>query len=360
MRWPWSRRREVRSYSSLIHGAWEAAASGAGSPAAAWARSAACELAAGWWSRGMSRAMVKPMNRRTRCLTPRTLSTIARRLAREGEYLAVIDMPGDGLQLREVWQWFVRGGPEPASWMYQATENGPSSTRTRNLPASAVAHVMYSHRLDQPWIGASPASFASGGAALAGGIDWQFGNEANSPHGTLLIDVDQGDAGDRDQGDTGDTDPRQRLKGELAALNGGLGISPTMANGRGDIAGAPPVDYQFRRFGFNPPEAVTALRRQALVDMVGAYGLPAPMVDERAAAAAFREGLRVFHAVTMPAVGALIAEQLGDALGVPDLHFEFPVPADLATRARAIQAMTGAGMALEDALAAVEVQPDAS
>ena len=36
---------ERRSYSSLILGAIEAQARGAGSPAAAWARSAACEIA---------------------------------------------------------------------------------------------------------------------------------------------------------------------------------------------------------------------------------------------------------------------------------------------------------------------------
>ena len=288
------------------------------------------------------------------------MATIARRLARQGEYLALIEMPGDEVLLREVWTWFVRGGPDPATWTYQATQAAPTGTRTRYVPRDLVAHVMYAQRLDQPWCGASPAAFATNGAALVGGIDWQSGNAANSAHGTLLIDVDQGDAGDHDQGDTGDTDPRQKLQAQLRGLNGELGISPTMANGRGDVAGAPAVDYQFRRYGFDPPEALTALRRQALVDMAGAYGLMPAMVDERAAAAAFREAVRLFNAVTMPAVGALIAEQLGEALGVPELRFVFPTPADLATRARAIQALTGAGMTLEDALAAVEVQPDAS
>ena len=243
MIWPWSRRaapgrREVRSYESLIATAFEnAAGPGSGAPAAAWARSAACELAAGWWERGVSRARVSPMTRRTRCLTPRVLGTIARRLARDGEYLAVLDVRGGMTCLREAWQWHAQGSPAPESWRYQVTEAGPSATRTRILPAAAVAHVMYSYARATPWIGSSPASFAIGGAALAGGIDWQFGHEANAAHGTLLIDVDQGDAGGNDQGAADDTDPRKKLQSELQGLNGGLGISPTMAGGRGDPLG---------------------------------------------------------------------------------------------------------------------------
>ena len=159
-----------------------------------------------------------------------------------------------------------------------------------------------------------------------------------------MIDVDQGDAGGNDQGDADDTDPRKKLQSELQGLNGGLGISPTMAGGRGDPLGAPKVDYEFRRFGFNPPAATTPLRRQALIDMAGAYGVPAPMIDERASAAAFREAFRIFGSITIPALGQLIAVQLGEALGVPELELTFPTTTDLATKARSLQAMVNAGM----------------
>ena len=100
---------ERRSYSSLILGAIEAQARGAGSPAAAWARSAACEIASLFWARGMATATVEPRTRRTAALTPLTCATIGRRLARGGEYLAVLDVRDGRLALDEVWQWFVTG-----------------------------------------------------------------------------------------------------------------------------------------------------------------------------------------------------------------------------------------------------------
>ena len=94
---------ERRSYASLMLGAIEAHAHGAGSPAAAWARSAACELASLFWSRGLAVAEVHPRNRRTAALTPHTCATIARRLARAGEFLAVLDVRDGRLAIDEAW-----------------------------------------------------------------------------------------------------------------------------------------------------------------------------------------------------------------------------------------------------------------
>ena len=94
---------ERRSYSSLILGAVEAAARGGGSPGVAWVRSAACEIATVFWARGLASATVEPRNRRTAALTPLTCTTIARRLARTGEYLAVLDVRDGRLALDEAW-----------------------------------------------------------------------------------------------------------------------------------------------------------------------------------------------------------------------------------------------------------------
>ena len=41
--------------------------------------------------------------------------------------------------------WTVAGGIDPASWMYEATFQGPSTSVVRTLPAGRVLHLMYSH-----------------------------------------------------------------------------------------------------------------------------------------------------------------------------------------------------------------------
>ena len=260
---------ERRSYSSLILGAVEAAARGAGSPAAAWARSAACEIACLFWAR-LATATVEPRNRHTAALTPLTVATITRRLARTGEYLAVLDVRDGRLALDEVWQWFVTGRPRRDTWRYRATQSGPSFTETRTLPADEVCHVRYAWFPEQPWRGASPAAFAVNGAGLVGGLDATLAGEANGPSGYVMPAADLGSDSEDD-----DADPFSAMRSDLGALHGGMTIAPTHrdALGRGKDA-APQSDYDARRFGFSPPEELTALRRQALVDALGAYGVP--------------------------------------------------------------------------------------
>ena len=339
---------ERRNYSSLILGAVEAAARGAGSPAAAWARSAACEIACLFWAR-LATATVEPRTRRTAALTPLTVATIARRLARGGEYCAVLDVRGGRLALDEAWEWNVQGRPRRDSWIYRVTQSGPSFTETRTLPADEVCHVRYAWFPEQPWRGASPAAFAANGAGLAGGIDTTLAGEANSPSGYVLPVADLGADAEDD-----DADPFTTMRGELAALRGGLTIAPTNRAGLGIGKDAAPVsDYESKRFGFAPPEELTALRRQALVDALGCYGVPGAMVDERAAAAAYREAARTFRESTLPALAALIAEQVGEAIGQPDLRFVFPTISDISVRARAVNSLVQAGLSVEDARAVV-------
>ena len=342
---------ERRSYSSLMLGAIEAQASGAGSPAAAWARSAACELAALYWSRGLATATVQPATRRTAALTPHTLATIARRLARSGEYLAVLDVRAGRLALDEVWQWDVTGRPLRDTWRYRVTQSGPSFTETRQLPADEVCHVRYAWDVAQPWRGASPAAFAANGAGIAGGIDATLSGEANSSFGYVIPAADLGGDSDDDA-----ADPFATMRADLAALRGGLTIAPTQkdALGRGK-EGAPASDYESKRFGFSPPESIEPLRRQALVDMAGAYGIPAPLVDERSSAAAYREAARVFRESTLPALGAIIAEQVGEAIGQPDLALAFPKTPDIGILSRAVGSLVTAGLDVTEARSIVGI-----
>ena len=336
---------ERRSYSSLILGAIEAQAFGSGAAGVSWVRSAACELAALYWSRGLATAIIEPATRRTAALTPLVLATIGRRLARSGEYLAVLDVRDGRLQLDEAWEWFVTGRPRRETWRYRVTESGPSFTETRSLPFDEVCHVRYGWFPEQPWRGASPAAFAANGAGLVGGIDRTLSGEANSPSGYVMPAADLGADADDD-----DADPFHQLRADLASLKGGLTIAPTQrdALGRGK-EGAPASDDDAKRFGFDPPESIEPLRRQALVDMLGAFGVPAPLVDERSSAAAYREASRMFRETTLPALASLVAGQVGEAIGQPDLAFEFPKIADIGILSRAVGSLVTAGVPIEQA-----------
>ena len=262
-------RPNAANYSSLILGAVEAAARGAGSPAAAWARSAACEIACLFWAR-LATATVEPRTRRTAALTPLTVATIARRLARGGEYCAVLDVRGGRLALDEAWEWNVQGRPRRDSWIYRVTQSGPSFTETRTLrPMRSVTSGMRGF-LSNPG-GARPRPRSRRTApAWPGESTRPSRGEANSPSGYVMPAADLGADAEDD-----DADPFTTMRGELAALRGGLTVAPTQSDalGRGPDA-APKSDFDARRFGFAPPEELTALRRQALVDALGAYGVP--------------------------------------------------------------------------------------
>lgn len=336
---------ERRSYSGLILQAIEAQASGAGSPAVAWTRSAACELATLYWSRGLATAIVSPVTRRTAALTPIVLATIGRRLVRRGEYLAVLDVRGGRLALDEAWEWYVTGKPRRETWIYRVTESGPSFTETRPLPADEVCHVRYAWDPAQPWRGLSPAAFASTGAGLVGGIDSTMSGEANSPSGYVMPAADLGGDDDDD-----DVDPFATMRAELAALRGGMTIGPTMKDALGlGTDAAPASDYDSKRFGFDPPEAIEPLRRQALVDVLGAFGIPAPLSDERASAAAYREAARVFRETTLPALGAIVSAEVGPAIGQPDLALTFPKTPDIGILSRAVGSLVSAGVPIAEA-----------
>ena len=66
-------------------------------------------------------------------------------------------------------------------------------------------------------------------------------------------------------------------------------------------------------------------------------------------AAAFREAARAFRETTLPALGAIIAEQVGEAIGQPDLAFAFPKQADVGVLSRAIGSLVTAGVPIEQA-----------
>ena len=94
----------------------------------------AVEIAARLFQAAFQVATVEPS---MPALTPFVLGGIARRLITSGESVHVIDIVDGAIRLTESASWsVVAGGPDPASWKYQATMGGPHTSETRTLPSS--------------------------------------------------------------------------------------------------------------------------------------------------------------------------------------------------------------------------------
>ena len=300
---------------------------------------AAIEICAGVWQRGMATAEVTPMNGRTAALTPSVLGHIGRYLLRYGEVLFEIGVGPRGITLTPAQHWTVTGGVDPDSWMYECTFQSPSSSVTRTLPAGRVLHLMYAQSHSQPWVGIGPLSSAGLTQELVGQIETALVEEATTPRGYNLAVPD----------------PKQAsaLTRDLRTSRGGLALVPSVASdaawGQG-IESKPGDDWVSKRFGMAPPPAMVQLRSRAELSVLAAAGVPVTILSVSDGTAK-REDFRRYLHLTLEPVGRIVADQIGDALEVDDLHFDFSGigAADIASKARAWGTLTKGGVSPEDA-----------
>ena len=229
---------------------------------------AAIEICAGVWQRGMSTAEVSPRNGRTAALTPSILGYIGRYLLRYGEVLFEIGIRRGQITLTPAQGWTVTGGIDPASWMYEATFQSPSTSITRTLSASRVLHLMYAQSHHAPWLGIGPLSSAGLTQELVAQIETALAQEAGTPRGYNFPVPDVGQAG--------------RLTTELRSSKGALNLVPSVASdvawGQG-MESKPSDDWVAKRFGFSPPLPMVELRSRAELSILAAGGC-ADHVDE--------------------------------------------------------------------------------
>ena len=300
---------------------------------------AAVEIAAGTWARGLATATVTPQNRRTAALTPSTLGYIGRALVLRGECLFEIGTRGGEITLMPAQTWTVSGGIDPASWMYEATFAGPSASVTRTLPASRVVHLMYSVSPSAPWVGVGPMANAGLTQELVGQIETALAQEAATPRG-YNIPV---------------PDPKQAsgLTRDLRTSRGGLSLTPSVASDAAWGAGQeskPADDWVSKRFGMMPPQAMVELRSRIELSILAACGVQTTVMSTSDGTAK-KEDFRRFLHLTLQPVGRIIADQIGAALDVADLEFDFSGigAADIAAKARAWGTLTKGGVSIADA-----------
>ena len=361
-RWPWTQekreeRAEAGGYTDSRISAAVSAATGSGSRPQDAARTAVVEIAANMVARALSSGSLAPETGMTRLVTPELLALAGRELVVRGEQIFVID----GRELLPVSTHDLYGGARKSSWRYRCDLVGPSTHETVTLGASEVLHFRWNVSAALPFYGISPVGAASLTSGLVGGLEKNLGNEAAATSGYVLP-IPQTDDGQ--EGADDEEDPAiAQLRQDLAGLKGRTTMVETTSNAWGEgRAGAPQSDWMPRRIGANPPPSLIALRENAAGYLLAAAGI-SPALIAPGDGAGQREAYRRFLFSCIVPLGVLIAREIADKMAVPGCQFDFSAlgASDIASRARAFQSMTGAGMAPEKAaaLAGLMVSDDA-
>lgn len=319
----------------------------------------AVEMAAGAYARAFAGAKLTPA---LPTLTPAILGLIGREMVRRGECVFLIVVERGAVRLIPAGSWDVRGGWQESGWMYRLDLFGPSGNITRFVPSASVVHCRYSVDPARPWLGLSPLQWASATGALAGNLEKRLGQEAGGPVGHVIPYPQDPDSGASDD-DESDDKPLDLLRKDLAALNGKVALVETTAAGLGEgRAAAPPVDWQPRRFGADPPPALGVLRSDAGQSVLAACGCPPSLFQPNADGTSQRESWRRFVMGSVEPVAELVAAELAAKLDAPGLRFDFAGlwAHDLAGRAQSFRQMVQGGMALEKAasLAGLMTEPE--
>ena len=300
---------------------------------------AAIEICAGVWQRGMATAEVSPMNGRTAALTPTLLGHIGRYLLRYGEVLFEIGVRGGEITLTPAQSWTVAGGIDPASWMYEATFQGPSTSVVRTLSRGQVLHLQYAQSHHAPWVGVGPLSSAGLTQELVAQIETALAQEAATPRGYNFAVPDVRQAG--------------KLTTELRGARGNLHLVPSVASDAAWGAGMeskPSDDWVSKRFGMMPPLPMVELRSRAELSILAAAGVPVTIMSQSDGTAKAKDFSR-FLTLTMVPLGKMLAQQIGDALDIDGLSFDFNDlgAADIASKGRVFGQLVSNGVSIADA-----------
>ena len=309
MRWPWQRetREAIGGYTEIISRLVEAQAAGITQQASA---TAATEAVAGLLSRNFASAMVEGPNDIAEIVTPRCLAQIGRDLIRVGESLHVLRYMGDRLMLVPASTWYWEGNADPATWLCTATAYGPSSSSTWRVPQSSVIFVASGSPTARPYHGLSPSSWAADTARLNANAERSLADEAGGPVAQLLPVPADG-------GDDSEDDPLAMLRKDIRDAKGKALLVETVASGWGEgKTAAPQSDWQQRRLGPAPTEAMVKLADAAFARVLAASGCSPALFDDSDGTSK-REALRQWHLGTVQPLARQLEHELSTKFESP-------------------------------------------
>ncbi len=339
MKWPFGNKLETRAESSYTEALIAALVTRAeGKSLAVPSATAALEACAGVVGRGFAASEVSGPDSIIQALTPSIMEMIGRSLIRRGEVVFLIDTMGGELKLLPTEAHDVDGGPDPSTWTYRLTLNGPSRTLTHDdIPSQSVLHFKYAVDPSTPYRGNGPIAVANLAGRLSAETVRALAEESSSPVGRLLgIPVDGGDA------------TVAALKADIRDARGRTALIET---GDWGNAGDSKVDLESRRFGPEPPASLVELISVASQEVYSAVGLNAALWGGAGGAGATREAWRLCLFGVLSPLGKLVqAELQGKLDDSVTLSWQELRASDLSGRARAFQSMVGGGMAVTDAV----------
>lgn len=342
--WPFRTRaqaRELAYRAGYTDARVDAAVRAAAGSAAERDATAAAEFAAVTWARALATADVSPAVSRTAPLSPAVLAAVGRDLVARGESVWSVSIEGGRPALTRACGYEIRGSsPRRDDWRYVLELAAPDGVRRRvGVPSLAVFHAVWSTDPGRPWRGVGPLRRANLAADLAAAVESRLCGEAEGPSGYVLpIPKDGQDA------------TVSGLRQDLGSLDGGLSVVETTGNWDAGTMRVP-REYEPRRIGIEPPEALVRLRSAVGREVIAAAGVPPQLFEPAGTAGGQREAYRRFlHAQVAP-LGRELAAEAARALSVPALAFSWAAlgAADVTGRARAFRSLTEGEKGLEAA-----------
>ena len=346
-RMPWQPKIEQREsggdFRDAVVRAIEQAAAGGTADANA---TAALEVASGALSRAFMGAQVVGPTWAMAAISPEFLGQVGRDLIRRGSSMHTIEVDDNGkVLLLPTSNWHFEGSDHPSSWTVRATNYGPSTSTTRLLPYDGVVYLRWGSSPGTPYVGTSPASWASTTNKMLAESQRSMGEEAAGPLAQLLTVPSDG-------GDDGDEDPLKELKADIRAARGRALLLETTAAGYGEGRGAAPQrDWMPARLGPNPPPTMPEISRDAFAQMLEACGTPSALFMPGADGTSQREAARRYLGLTLKSYGALLAWELTQKLETAiSLSFDQLYFSDSVGRSVVLQRAVQSGMTLEQAI----------
>lgn len=292
------------------------------------------EIIAGIWSRAVGSARIRPDTPLTRMITTSMLQAVGRAFIESGESLWLLDI--ESMRLVQASHWDVHGtSPDPQSWTYQVEVESPDAQISRREMAEGILHFRYAPRPTQPWVGVSPLSAAETTRTMLRQMEGKLVEEVSSTQG-IVIPVPS-------------THNTSQLQAQLRELKGKVVLVPSTASGWGEgRMNAPQKDWQKTRLGADPPATLIELRKQVMMSMTAAAGIPAELITGGLDANDSREAWRQFLHGSIVPVGNVIQEELQLKLQTDiSLDFEELFASDVQGRARAFGSLVTGGMSPE-------------
>ena len=314
---------------------------GRSAAAAEWA-TGAVQTAAGLWARCLSVATSEH-----EAVSPDVLGGIGFDLAVVGEHVSVLQVDGTGrVALLRASSWNIAGGADPRSWRYDVSLSGPTGTHTRMVPADGVVHVRYLPDNRTPWRGVAPWKRSPTLSKLAAEVEAALVREVRLPT-KIIIPMPQGSGADRNT-----------LRSDFQNQDYQVAFPTTTAAGHGaGRSSAPLTDWKPQRLKSEPDESLVGLCKDVPGQIGVLYGIPNVLTSGSGSETQTREAFRRFVLTAIEPLARIVSRELTRVFEVPvELDLSELAHADIAGRARAFKALTGAGMSPSDAAEFVKIE----